>query len=46
MLGRKMLQDNFNGSITANVSDWPHGMYLYQIINSKGLTSQGKFIKE
>ncbi len=46
MVGRKMLQDNFNGSITANVSDWPHGMYLYQIINSKGLTSQGKFIKE
>ncbi len=47
VFARKLVQEPINGSTTINISQWPTGMYFYQIQETKGhIENNGRFTKE
>jgi hypothetical protein len=43
---RKLLQQKFTNIITLNTTQLAKGMYLYEVINNKGVIKKGKVVKE
>lgn len=43
---RKLLQENFIGSISLNTQDLPKGIYIYEVRNKSGVIKEGKVVKE
>jgi len=43
---RKLLQQTFTNTASINVSHLSKGIYLYEVINSKGIIKKGKVVKE
>ena len=43
---RKLLQQSFTNSITLSTAQLSKGIYLYEVINSKGIIKKGKVVKE
>ncbi len=46
VLSRKLLSQEFTGNADINIERLSRGIYLYQIINDKGIIKNGKIVKE
>lgn len=46
ILSRKLLSQEFTGNADIDIERLSRGIYLYQIINDKGMVKNGKIVKE
>jgi len=43
---RKLLQETFTGNATLNTEQLADGVYIYEVLNEKGIVRKGKVIKQ